>query len=132
MLPPTFYLLINILCLFYEKIFPRHSGSRCEGSVAGVLEQAMAEVKLEVQAAEVKAEPEAASCRAPAASFVAELRELHARAMLVPSGADKSLSTRLAGFTREKVVDNHPSVLELRKELEAAAQKQAQAKQDTS
>ena len=61
-----------------------------------------------------------------------ELRELHARAMLVPSGADKSLSTRLAGFTREKVVDNHPSVLELRKELEAAAQKQAQAKQDTS
>ena len=61
-----------------------------------------------------------------------ELRELHARAMLVPSGADKSLSTRLAGFTREKVVDNHPSVLELHKELEAAAQKQAQAKQDTS
>ena len=61
-----------------------------------------------------------------------ELRELHARAMAVPSGADKSLSSRLAGFTREKVVDNHPSVLELHKELEAAAQKQAQAKQDTS
>ena len=60
------------------------------------------------------------------------VRELHARAMAVPSGADKSLSSRLAGFTREKVVDNHPSVLELHKELEAAAQKQAQAKQDTS
>jgi len=59
-----------------------------------------------------------------------ELRELHRRAMQVPSGADKSLSTRLAGFTRQKVDDNHPSVLELHKELEAAAQKQAQANQD--
>jgi len=61
-----------------------------------------------------------------------ELRDLHGRAMVVPGGVDRASNARLAGFTREKVVDNHPSVLELRKELEAAAQKQAQAKHDAS
>ena len=57
-----------------------------------------------------------------------ELKALHLKALNLPSGADRSLNARLSGFTQYKVVETHPSVIELRKELEAAAQKQAQAK----
>ena len=80
-----------------------------------------------------------------------ELKELHARAMAVPgvpsvpavagapTSADVPLSAplsapraALAGFTKDTVVETHLSVVELRKELEAAAQRQAQAKHDAS
>ena len=59
-----------------------------------------------------------------------ETKSLHTRALNLPSGSDKALNARLAGFTQATVVETHPSVVELRKELEAAAQKQAQAKND--
>lgn len=55
-------------------------------------------------------------------------KELHNRALNLPSAQDNNRNPRLAGFQNPKVVEPHPSVIELRKELEVAAQKQAQAK----
>ena len=55
-------------------------------------------------------------------------KEVHTRALNLPSAQDNNRNPRLAGFTNPKVVDAHPSVFELRHELEVAAQKQAMAK----
>ena len=55
-------------------------------------------------------------------------KEMHNRALNLPSAQDNNRNPRLSGFTNPKVVEAHPSVIELRKELEVAAQKQAQAK----